>query len=164
MANRVKSSRRGPAPAKARNSSRQAAISSAGGPRGLLAHQGHDAVHDVFVALVAGFRKAVGVEEEGVADLQLQARGGELAFAEHPQWQTGGLDAQHAAVPDDDCGPVAGVMDFHLPGRFSLAAHQRGVLPGQRAFTEDAIGAGDHLAERQGHTGQAAKQGVELRH
>ena len=34
----------------------------------MLAHEVRDAVHAVFIALVAGFRKAVGVEEERVTD------------------------------------------------------------------------------------------------
>ena len=85
----------------------------------MLAHQSHDAPHAVFITLVADFRKAVGVEEERVANLQLHARGGELAFAEHPQRQTGGLEPQHTALPDDDRGPMAGVVDLHLPGRLA---------------------------------------------
>jgi len=39
----------------------------------LLAHQGQDALHAVFVVGVAGFGKAVGIEKERVAGFQLHA-------------------------------------------------------------------------------------------
>src|SRR5215831_6781346 len=55
-------------------------------------------------------------------------------------------------------------MDFHFAAGIGLSAYQSGVLPSQRALTENAIGLGDYLAERQVHTSQATEQGVELRH
>src|ERR1700687_4961519 len=99
MASRVKSSRRGPAPAKARRSSRQAAISSAGG-RTASWRTKVMTRSTPYSSPPLRASERPSVEEKRVADLQLHARGGELAFAEHPQRHTGGLDAQRAALPD----------------------------------------------------------------
>ena len=135
-----------------------------GATRGVLPYQVCDAVDSILVVGVSGFRQAVGVEEQHIAGFHVQTRGGEIEFMEHSQRQAGGFDAQHPAVPYDNCGPVAGIMDFHLPAGLGLSAYQSGVLSSQCALAEDAICLGDHLAERQAHTSQAAEQGVELRH
>jgi len=55
-------------------------------------------------------------------------------------------------------------MDFHVPAGLGQSAHQSGILPSQRALTEDAISLRDYLAQRQAHTSQATEQCVELRH
>src|SRR5580698_10047960 len=51
-------------------------------PRGLTANQGHDAVHAIFTALVAGFGQPVRVKKKCVAGFQLHARSRELRFEE----------------------------------------------------------------------------------
>ena len=56
-----------------------------GGPRGLLTHQARDPFRPVFVPRAAGPREAIGIEEQRVANFQLQPCGGELSFEEHSQ-------------------------------------------------------------------------------
>ena len=79
------------------------------------------------------------------------------AVVEHAQRQAGRFHPQHATASDHNRGTVAGVMDFNFSRGLCLPAHQRGVLPGQRAFTEDAVDLGDNLAEREIQAGQAAE-------
>src|SRR5207237_2227765 len=72
--------------------------------------------------------------------------------------------AHHPAAAPDYHRPGPRIMDLHFAVGSGVPTHKSGILAGQNAFTEDPVGLGHHLAERQRHAGQAAEQSVQLRH
>ena len=59
---------------------------------------------------------------------------------------------------------MAGAADFDFAAAAGAAADQGGVLAGDGALAEDAIGHFEKFIERQIHAGEAAEHGVEMRH
>ena len=141
------SSKHGPPLINARRSSTQAAISSAGCRAACWPHQRHDAVHRHTHRSRCGLPKGRPCKGRACRHIPVARVWRKTLFRKHPQRQAGGFNRKHAAAPNDDCGAVAGIMDFYLPGWLGQPAHQRGVLSRQRTCAEYAIDMRDNLRQ-----------------
>jgi len=128
----------------------------------LLMDEAGDAVDTIFLARGrARLGEAVGIEEQRVACLQLQAGDGVFAFQKQAQGRAHGFNVLRTAREDGDGGTVAGVMDFNFSIGFGDATYEGGVLPGESAFTQDAVGlaAVSAVARRRGRPDAARQRG-----
>lgn len=130
----------------------------------LLTQHVRDAVHAIFLIRTAGFRETVCVEQQRVTGFQAELLCREVHVAEHAQWQSRGFNPHDFSAPEYDHRPMTRVMDFHLARWRGLPANQRGIVPGKRALTKNAVRLNHDLVQRERHPSQAAKQCVKLRH
>src|ERR1700693_2047824 len=100
----------------------------------------HTVAAIIVILAIVGFRYAVSIENQCIADFHLTAFNLVLDACKHAEWKTGGFDAPDGGFAPDERRTVAGVGDFEHSGGAHAGAHQGGKRAPRISLAQDAIG------------------------
>src|SRR5216684_9024221 len=95
-----------------------------------------------------GFAEAVGINHQAVARSHLEAGTDKFLIAEQTYRRGRTVDAAYRLRTQMQRGEMTAVADFHLAPFRGPSGDECGVLSGQCAFAEDAVGALNQLLQR----------------